>query len=67
VLALRPPKAAERLPRPVSEAGAKDLIVWSTLAAALFRGADLADGPVIATLSGGNVDPAQFAQIMAEG
>lgn len=36
------------------------------LAAALFHGDALAPGPVIATLSGGNVDPALFAQILAE-
>ena len=35
------------------------------LAAALFHGSALADGPVIATLSGGNVDPDLFAQILA--
>jgi threonine dehydratase len=53
--------AANRLKLVVEPGGAV------ALAAALFHGADLADGPVIATLSGGNVDPAQFAQIMAEG
>ncbi|MEJ6388116.1 threonine ammonia-lyase [Gymnodinialimonas ulvae] len=36
------------------------------LAAALYHGAVLADGPVIATLSGGNVDAALYAQILAE-
>ncbi len=35
------------------------------LAAALFRGEALADGPVIATASGGNVDPAIFARALA--
>ncbi len=35
------------------------------LAAALFHGADLAPGPVIATLSGGNVDASLFAEILA--
>jgi threonine dehydratase len=35
------------------------------LAAALFRGADLAEGPVIATASGGNVEPAVFARALA--
>lgn len=34
------------------------------LAAALFHGAELADGPVIATTSGGNVDAALFADIL---
>jgi threonine dehydratase len=32
----------------------------AALAAALFRGGDLADGPVICTASGGNVDPGVF-------
>jgi len=36
------------------------------LAAALFHGDVLAPGPVIATLSGGNVDPGLYAQIIAE-
>jgi threonine dehydratase len=35
------------------------------LAAALFRGADLAPGPVIVTASGGTVDPATFARALA--
>ncbi len=34
------------------------------LAAALFHGDDLADGPVIATASGGNVDAGVFADIL---
>jgi threonine dehydratase len=34
------------------------------LAAALFHGAELADGPVIATISGGNVDAALFAEVL---
>jgi len=34
------------------------------LAAALFHGDDLADGPVIATASGGNVDAEVFAEIL---
>jgi threonine dehydratase len=34
------------------------------LAAALFHGADLSDGPVIATISGGNVDRALFAEVL---
>ncbi|WP_224814379.1 threonine/serine dehydratase [Hasllibacter sp. MH4015] len=37
------------------------------LAAALFHGDALEEGPVIATLSGGNVDARLFAQILAEG
>lgn len=37
------------------------------LAAALFHGDMLDDGPVIATLSGGNVDAALYAQILGEG
>lgn len=36
------------------------------LAAALFHGDTLAPGPVIVTLSGGNVDPVLLAQILAE-
>ncbi len=36
------------------------------LAAALFHGDKVAPGPVIATLSGGNVDPALFARILSE-
>jgi threonine dehydratase len=35
------------------------------LAAALFHGDALDDGPVIATISGGNVDPGLFAQVLA--
>ena len=37
------------------------------LAAALFHGAALVDGPVICTLSGGNADPAHYAAILAGG
>ena len=37
------------------------------LAAALFHGEDLDDGPVICTLSGGNADPALYARILADG
>jgi threonine dehydratase len=37
------------------------------LAAALFHGDALDDGPVIATISGGNVDPGLFAEVLAEG
>jgi threonine dehydratase len=37
------------------------------LAAALFHGQELEDGPVIATISGGNVDPGLFAQVLAGG
>lgn len=37
------------------------------LAAALFHGAALEEGPVICTLSGGNVDPALYAGVLAEG
>jgi threonine dehydratase len=36
------------------------------LAAALFHGDTLDDGPVIATISGGNVDRALFAEVLAE-
>lgn len=50
--------AANRLKLVVEPGGAV------ALAAALFHGAALADGPVIATLSGGNVDGGLFAQIM---
>ncbi|MBF9044855.1 pyridoxal-phosphate dependent enzyme [Rhodobacterales bacterium HKCCE4037] len=53
--------AATRLKLVVEPGGAV------ALAAALFHGDELAEGPVIATLSGGNVDPAMFAQILAEG
>ncbi len=52
--------AATRLKLVVEPGGAV------ALAAALFHGDELADGPVLATLSGGNVDPALLAQIMAE-
>jgi threonine dehydratase len=34
------------------------------LAAALFHGRDLADGPVIVALSGGNADPGLYAEIL---
>jgi threonine dehydratase len=34
------------------------------LAAALFRGDALAEGPVIVTISGGNVDAATFAGVL---
>jgi threonine dehydratase len=34
------------------------------LAAALFHGDELEDGPVIATASGGNVDAEVFAEIL---
>jgi threonine dehydratase len=37
------------------------------LAAALFHGDALEDGPVIATISGGNVDRSVFAEVLAEG
>lgn len=37
------------------------------LAAALFHGRALGEGPVICTLSGGNADPAHFAAILAGG
>jgi threonine dehydratase len=36
------------------------------LAAALFHGDELDEGPVIATISGGNVDRALFAEVLAE-
>ena len=36
------------------------------LAAALFHGESLGEGPVIATISGGNVDRGLFAEILAE-
>ncbi len=36
------------------------------LAAALFHGDALAPGPVITTISGGNIDPALFARILSE-
>lgn len=38
----------------------------AALAAALFHGADLADGPVICTASGGNVDPVLFARALSQ-
>ncbi len=53
--------AASRLKLVVEPGGAV------ALAAVLFHGKELADGPVIATLSGGNVDPDLYARIMAEG
>jgi len=37
----------------------------TALAAALFRGGELDDGPVIVAASGGNVDPAMFARALA--
>ncbi len=37
------------------------------LAAALFRGGELGDGPVIATISGGNVDRTLFAEVLTGG
>ncbi len=52
--------AASRLKLMVEPGGAV------ALAAALFHGADLAPGPVICTLSGGNVDLDLFAQILAD-
>jgi threonine dehydratase len=36
------------------------------LAAALFHGGELEDGPVIVTISGGNVDRTLFAEVLAE-
>jgi threonine dehydratase len=53
--------AASRLKLVVEPGGAV------ALAAALFHGAELADGPVICTLSGGNADPAGYAAILAAG
>ncbi len=53
--------AATRLKLVVEPGGAV------ALAAALFHGRDLADGPVICTLSGGNADPAAYADILAGG
>jgi threonine dehydratase len=50
--------AASRLKLVVEPGGAV------ALAAALFHGRDLADGPVICTLSGGNADPAAYADIL---
>lgn len=52
--------AASRLKLVVEPGGAV------ALAAALFHGVELAPGPVIATLSGGNVDLGLFAQILAD-
>lgn len=52
--------AASRLKLVVEPGGAV------ALAAALFHGDALAPGPVIATLSGGNVDLGLYAQILAE-
>jgi len=37
----------------------------TALAAALFQGEALADGPVVVTASGGNVDPAMFTRALA--
>ena len=37
------------------------------LAAALYHGEVLDPGPVICTLSGGNVDPAVYAEVLAQG
>ena len=37
----------------------------AALAAALFRGEALDDGPLVVTASGGNVDPAMFARALA--
>lgn len=53
--------AASRLKLVVEPGGAV------ALAAALFHGRDLADGPVICTLSGGNADPGHYAEILAGG
>jgi threonine dehydratase len=53
--------AASRLKLVVEPGGAV------ALAAALFHGDALADGPVICTLSGGNADPAAYAAILAGG
>jgi threonine dehydratase len=53
--------AATRLKLVVEPGGAV------ALAAALFHGRDLADGPVIVTLSGGNADPGLYAEILAGG
>ncbi len=40
----------------------------TTLAAWLFHAAELPpDGPVVAILSGGNVDPDRYARLFAEG
>ena len=51
--------AATRLKLVVEPGGAV------ALAAALFHGGELADGPVICTLSGGNADPGAYAAILA--
>jgi len=53
--------AATRLKLVVEPGGAV------ALAAALFHGRELADGPVIVTLSGGNADPGHYADILAGG
>lgn len=52
--------AASRLKLVVEPGGAV------ALAAALYHGQELAPGPVIATLSGGNVDVGLYAQILGE-
>lgn len=39
----------------------------AALAAALFRGSELASGPVICTASGGNVDPELFREALSSG
>lgn len=52
--------AASRLKLVVEPGGAV------ALAAALYHGSEIEDGPVIATLSGGNVDLGLFAQILQE-
>jgi len=53
--------AATRLKLVVEPGGAV------ALAASLFHGRALADGPVICTLSGGNADPGLYADILAGG
>jgi threonine dehydratase len=53
--------AATRLKLVVEPGGAV------ALAAALFHGDGLGDGPVICTLSGGNADPGAYAAILASG
>jgi threonine dehydratase len=53
--------AASRLKLVVEPGGAV------ALAAALFHGDVLGDGPVICTLSGGNADPGAYAAILASG
>lgn len=52
--------AASRLKLVVEPGGAV------ALAAAMYHGTELPDGPVIATLSGGNVDLGLFTRILAE-